>query len=44
VISGGLAAALGWPMVSFFVAALAFAAVVLTLTLRARPAEAALSS
>jgi MFS transporter, DHA1 family, inner membrane transport protein len=44
VISGGLAAALGWPMASFFIAALAFAAVPLTLALRTRSAEAALSS
>jgi MFS transporter, DHA1 family, inner membrane transport protein len=44
VVSGGLAAALGWPMVSFFVAALAFAAILLTFALRTRSAEAALSS
>jgi MFS transporter, DHA1 family, inner membrane transport protein len=43
-MAGGLAAALGWPMVSTFVAALAFAAVLLTLALRARSAEAALAS
>jgi MFS transporter, DHA1 family, inner membrane transport protein len=43
-ISGGLAAALGWPMVSFFIAALAFAAVILTLALRTRSAEQVLSS
>jgi MFS transporter, DHA1 family, inner membrane transport protein len=43
-MAGGLAAALGWPMVSSLIAALAFAAVLLTLALRARSAEAALAS
>jgi MFS transporter, DHA1 family, inner membrane transport protein len=42
-VAGGLAAALGWPIVSSFVAALGFVAV-LTLALRRRSAEAALAS
>lgn len=41
--AGALAAALGWPAVSVFVAAVALAAGLLALALRARPAEAALS-
>jgi DHA1 family inner membrane transport protein len=44
MISGALAAALGWHTVSFFIAALAHAAVLLTLVLRTRSPEAALAS